>query len=154
MDAVANGARKIGALRVAKEVVGTILTFNFVEVVKDAKTEEVVSTTVLGQWTRDLEDMPESIGKRAMEHGFLQKFGDALAGKKEYTIDECSQILEDMATGMIVGDWNKKGLTKSEKVKAVDTDAIDAVLASNPAFATMDRETAIALIKSLGLMKK
>ena len=150
-----NGGRKIGALRVEKEVVGTVLTFNFVEVVKDAKTEEVVSKTTLGQWTKDLEEMPENIGKRAMEHGFLQKFGDALAGKKEYTIDECSQILEDMAIGMVAGDWNKKGQTKSaKKAEAVDTDAIDAALASNPAFATTDRETAIALIKSLGLLKK
>ena len=154
MDAGANGARKIGTLRVEKDVVGTILTFNFVEVVKDAETEEVVSKTTLGQWTKDLQEMPENIEKRAMEHGFLQKFGDALAGKKEYTVDECSQILEDMATGMVAGDWNKKGQTKSEKVKAVDADAIDAVLASNPAFAAMDRETAIALVKSLGLMKK
>ena len=149
-----NGGRKIGTLTVKKEVVGTILTFYFVEVVKDGKTEEIVARNVLGQWTKDIAEMPENIGKRAKEHGFLQKFGDALAGRKEYTIDECSQILDDMATGMVAGDWNKKGQTKSEKVKAVDTDAIDAVLASNPAFATMDRDTAIALIKSLGLMKK
>ena len=151
-----NGGRKIGTLRVEKEYQsdsGT-LVFRFVEIVKDTKTEEIVGRNILGVWDKEVCNFPQAILDRAMEHGFLQKFGDALAGRKEYTIDECSQILDDMATGMIAGDWNKKGQTKSEKVKAVDTDAIDAVLASNPAFATMDRDTAIALIKSLGLMKK
>ena len=149
-----NLTRKIGTLRVEKEfnTAGKVV-FTFNEVVKDAD-DKIVSRTALASWENDAKAMPQVILDRAMEHGFLQKFGDALAGKKEYTIQECIEILDDMAGNMEKGDWNKGGRTKSEKVKATSEEAIDEVLANNPALAGMDRDVAIALVKSLGLMKK
>jgi len=149
-----NGGRKIGELRVEKSWKGdNDVVFDFVEVVKDTD-DKIVSKTTLGQWSLDTSNLPAVIQEKALQHGYLQKFGDALAGKKEYTIDECKEILDDMAGNMEKGDWNKGGRTKSEKVKATSEEAIDAVLASNPALAGMDRDVAIALVKSLGLMKK
>ena len=79
-----NGGRKIGTLRVEKDFNGAgNLVFTFNEVVKD-KDDKVVSKTALASWENDAKAMPQVILDRAMEHGFLQKFGDALAGKKEY----------------------------------------------------------------------
>ena len=144
---------KVGNLTVKKEVLDGVLVFSFVDITKDGH-GEIVDRDVISTWTQNLSDMPENIKIRATEHGYLQKFGDTLAGKKEYTVNECVQILEDQAAGLIEGDWNKKGKSKKEKLLAVSEERLDAVLASNPLFQTMDREAAIALIQSLGLMKK
>lgn len=149
-----NGSVKLGAVRIEKEVTNGKLVFTFNSVTKgaDGKVEKKVE---LARWSGiAIEDVPTTVRAKAEEHGFLQKYGDALAGKKEYTIDEATQILDDMAAGHMAGDWNKQGRTKKEQVKAVGTDEIDAILASNPAFASMNREMAIALVTSLGLMKK
>ena len=150
-----NGWRKIGELRVEKSWSNdNTVVFEFVELVKDMDGDKIVSKTTLGQWSLDTSNLPAAIQEKAMQHGFSQKFGDALAGKKEYTIQECIEILDDMAGNMEKGDWNKGGRIKSEKVKAASEEAIDEVLANNSALAGMDRDVAIALVKSLGLMKK
>ena len=144
---------KVGSLTVKKEVLDGVLVFSFVSITKDVN-GEIVDREVVATWTQVLEGMPEVVKAKALEHGYLQKFGDALAGKKEYTVEECAQILDDQATGLLAGDWNKKGKSTKEKLLAVSEERLDVVLASNPLLASMDRAAAIALIQSLGLMKK
>jgi hypothetical protein len=156
-ELIENAGRKVTGLRIEKDWQDDMgrLTVTFNEVVKDAE-DKIVSKTTLAQWSVNTVDFPNAVQDSALAYGFLQKYGDAYAGagKKEYTIGEVIEILDDMAANHKNGDWNKPGRTKSEKVKAVSEEAIDAVLESNPLFAEMDRDTAIALVKSLGLMKK
>ena len=162
-----NGAVKLGMVRIEKDVVGGKLVFTFNSVTKgaDGKVEKKVE---LARWTTAVrasdavhgEGMPVNVIEKATEHGFLQKFGDALAGKKEYTIEEATQILDDMAAGMRAGDWNKAGRTKKEKGAEKVTEAAALAkleeLRNGPQgamFASMTDAAAIALMTTFGMLK-
>ena len=153
------GALTVGTLRIEKGVEDGKLLFTFNEVTKDAK-GTVTKKIIVGKWSAPILDMPDAVRVKAMEHGFLQKYGDALAGKKEYTVDECCQILEDMSAGQHAGDWNKAGRTKKEKgaEKVTETAALAtlAELRNGPQgamFASMSDEAAIALMRQFGMLK-
>jgi hypothetical protein len=154
------GSVKLGTVRIEKEVVDGKLVFTFNSVTKgaDGKADEKVE---LVRWSGlVIADVPASVKEKALGHGFLQKYGDALAGKKEWTIDEATDILDDMAVNHMNNDWNKPGRTKKEKgaEKVTETAALAtlAELRNGPQgamFASMSDEAAIALMRQFGMLK-